>query len=115
MRVLQQPGAIAQPRRFSDRDDLPFAQLRRGDKSICLISDAFGMTPALARMYRASGQAIPVGKRILELNPKHSLVIGLQQNGDRDVRQAATQLHMYKSTRNIAKRLREKIMSLAGR
>lgn len=44
-----------------------------------------------------------------------TLVIGLQQNGDRDVRQAATQLHMYKSTRNIAKRLREKIMSLAGR
>ena len=35
--------------------------------------------PALARMYRASGQAVPVGKRILELNPKHPLVTGLQQ------------------------------------
>src|SRR6201999_2773916 len=45
----------------------------------CLITDAFGITPALARMYRASGQAIPVGKRILELNPKHPLVIALQQ------------------------------------
>ena len=33
----------------------------------------------------------------------------------RDVRQAATQLHMYRSTRNMAKMLREKIMSLAGR
>jgi hypothetical protein len=44
-----------------------------------------------------------------------TLVIGLAQNGDRDVRQVATQLHMYRSTRNIAKRLREKIMSLAGR
>jgi HSP90 family molecular chaperone len=32
-----------------------------------------------ARMYRASGQAVPVRKRILELNPKHSLVTGLQQ------------------------------------
>ncbi len=31
-----------------------------------------------ARMYRASGQAVPVGMRILELNPKHPLVTGLQ-------------------------------------
>jgi HSP90 family molecular chaperone len=30
-------------------------------------------------MYRASGQAVPVGKRILELNPKHPLVTGLKQ------------------------------------
>jgi molecular chaperone HtpG len=45
----------------------------------CLITDTFGITPALARMYRASGQAVPVGKRILELNPKHPLVTGLQQ------------------------------------
>jgi molecular chaperone HtpG len=30
-------------------------------------------------MYRASGQAVPVGKRILELNPDHPLVTGLQQ------------------------------------
>ena len=44
-----------------------------------------------------------------------TLVIGLTQNGDRDVRQAAAQLHMYRSTRSIAKMLREKIMSLAGR
>src|SRR5262249_35072956 len=35
----------------------------------CLITDTFGITPALARMDRASGQAVPVGKRILELNP----------------------------------------------
>jgi molecular chaperone HtpG len=33
----------------------------------------------MSRMYRASGQAVPVGKRILELNPKHPLVTGLQQ------------------------------------
>jgi molecular chaperone HtpG len=30
-------------------------------------------------MYRASGQVVPVGKRILELNPKHPLVTGLAQ------------------------------------
>lgn len=44
-----------------------------------------------------------------------TLIIGLDQNGDRDVRQVATQLHMYTSTRNVAKMLRQKIMSLAGR
>ncbi|MEU0495592.1 molecular chaperone HtpG [Mycobacterium sp. NPDC006124] len=44
----------------------------------CLITDAFGITPQLARMYRASGQEVPVGKRILELNPEHPLVTGLR-------------------------------------
>jgi molecular chaperone HtpG len=44
----------------------------------CLITDTFGITPQLARMYRASGQEVPVGKRILELNPDHALVTGLR-------------------------------------
>lgn len=52
---------------------------RLTDSPACLITDAFGMTPALARIYRASGQEVPVGKRILELNPNHRLVTGLRQ------------------------------------
>jgi molecular chaperone HtpG len=44
----------------------------------CLITDTFGITPQLARMYRASGQDVPVGKRILELNPDHPLVTGMR-------------------------------------
>jgi molecular chaperone HtpG len=52
---------------------------RLTESPACLITDTFGMTPALARMYRASGQVVPVGKRILELNPNHPLVTGLQQ------------------------------------
>jgi len=52
---------------------------RLTESPACLITDTFGITPALARMYRASGQAVPVGKRILELNPKHPLITGLQQ------------------------------------
>jgi molecular chaperone HtpG len=52
---------------------------RLTESPACLITDAFGMTPALARIYRASGQAVPVGKRILELNPNHPLVTGLRQ------------------------------------
>ncbi|MDT5338611.1 MAG: molecular chaperone HtpG [Mycobacterium sp.] len=45
----------------------------------CLITDTFGITPQLARMYRASGQEVPVGKRILELNPDHALITGLRK------------------------------------
>lgn len=59
---------------------------RLTESPACLITDTFGITPALARIYRASGQVVPVGKRILELNPKHPLVAGLQrahgQGGD---------------------------------
>ena len=51
---------------------------RLTESPACLITDAFGITPALARLYRASGQDVPVDKRILELNPKHPLVTGLR-------------------------------------
>ena len=44
-----------------------------------------------------------------------TLVIGLTQNGDRDVRQVAAQLHLYRNTRNMARILREKILAIAGR
>ena len=52
---------------------------RLTESPACLITDTFAMTPALARMYRAAGQEVPVGKRILELNPTHPLVTGLRQ------------------------------------
>jgi molecular chaperone HtpG len=52
---------------------------RLTESPACLITPAFGITPALARMYRASGQAVPVGKRIFELNPKHPLITGLRE------------------------------------
>ncbi|MBX7431077.1 molecular chaperone HtpG [Mycobacterium sp. Y57] len=52
---------------------------RLTESPACLITDAFDITPALERLYRASGQDLPAGKRILELNPNHGLVIGLRQ------------------------------------
>ncbi len=52
---------------------------RLTDSPACLITDAFGMSPALARIYQASGQTVPIGKRILELNPDHPLITGLRQ------------------------------------
>jgi hypothetical protein len=44
-----------------------------------------------------------------------TLVIGLARNSDRDVRQVAAQLHLYRNTRNMARILREKILSIARR
>lgn len=44
----------------------------------CLVGDVFDFTPQLAKMYRASGQELPISKRILELNPEHELVKGLK-------------------------------------
>ncbi|BBZ43424.1 molecular chaperone HtpG [Mycobacterium parmense] len=52
---------------------------RLTESPACLITDAFGITPTLARLYRATGQDVPAGKRILELNPSHPLVTGLRQ------------------------------------
>ncbi|MGW3264374.1 molecular chaperone HtpG [Streptomyces sp. NPDC001056] len=43
----------------------------------CVVSDAHDLTPALEDMYRAMGQEVPRAKRILELNPGHALVKGL--------------------------------------
>ncbi|MCX4759824.1 molecular chaperone HtpG [Streptomyces sp. NBC_01275] len=45
----------------------------------CIVSDANGLTPALENMYRAMGQEVPKAQRILELNPDHLLVKGLNQ------------------------------------
>ena len=44
-----------------------------------------------------------------------TMVIGLAPSHDRDVRQVATQLHIYRNTRNIARLLREKIRGMARR
>ncbi len=71
---------------------------RLTESPACLITDTFGITPALAAIYRASGQDIPASKRILELNPTHPLVTGLRQahadrKDDRDVAETAELLY----------------------
>ncbi|WP_043262735.1 molecular chaperone HtpG [Streptomyces sp. CT34] len=45
----------------------------------CVVSDTNDPTAALENMYRAMGQEVPRTKRILELNPDHPLVKGLNQ------------------------------------
>lgn len=50
----------------------------------CIVSDTHDVTPALENMYRAMGQPVPHVKRILELNPGHPLVSGLNKaHGER--------------------------------
>ncbi len=45
----------------------------------CIVGDEYDITPTLANIYRAMGQDVPHIKRILELNPHHPLVSGLQK------------------------------------
>lgn len=45
----------------------------------CLVTDSHDATPAFMNLYRAMGQEVPHVKRILELNPVHSLVRGLSK------------------------------------
>jgi len=72
-----------------------------------------------ANILRTDSCAVPdhpmIGHLWTEREGMGTLVIGLTRNSDRDVRQAATQLHLYNSTRNMARLLRQKIMSIAGR
>ena len=44
-----------------------------------------------------------------------TLIIGLTPQADREVRQVATQLHIYRNTRNMARLIRQKIRGLAHR
>ncbi|HET9170376.1 MAG TPA: molecular chaperone HtpG [Actinospica sp.] len=50
----------------------------------CVVGDVNDLTPALERLYRASGQPVPHAKRILELNPAHRLVTSLRDAHARD-------------------------------
>ncbi|TDP97206.1 molecular chaperone HtpG [Labedaea rhizosphaerae] len=45
----------------------------------CLVGDENDLTPTMEKMYRAMGQQLPPIKRILELNPTHSLVAALHK------------------------------------
>ncbi|AZV19959.1 MAG: GNAT family N-acetyltransferase [Mesorhizobium sp.] len=58
----------------------------------------------------------PVMSRLwAERKPMGTLVIGLAPDADRLTRQAASQLHLYRETRNMARLLRNRMKSLLGR
>lgn len=58
----------------------------------------------------------PVMSRIwTERRAMGTLVVGLTPGADRQVRQATTQLHLYRETRNLARLVRTRLKSLIGR
>ena len=47
---------------------------RLTSSAACLVADQGDLSPQMERLMRASGQAMPKSKRILELNPEHPVV-----------------------------------------
>jgi molecular chaperone HtpG len=59
---------------------------RLRESACCLVSDENAMSAHMERIMKASGQSMPASKRILEVNPSHSLIksLALQQNKGAD-------------------------------
>ncbi|MES2613933.1 MAG: molecular chaperone HtpG, partial [Bdellovibrionota bacterium] len=59
---------------------------RLRESACCLVSDENGMSAHMERIMKASGQAMPTAKRILEVNPSHPLIksLALQQSKGTD-------------------------------
>ena len=58
----------------------------------------------------------PVMSRLWsERKPIGTLVVGLTPDSDRQARQAASQLHLYRETRNMARIIRNRVRELLGR
>ncbi len=57
--------------------DVRFSK-RLTDSACCLVSDEYDPTPNMERIFKAMNQSMPSTKRILEINPDHALVAGLQ-------------------------------------
>jgi len=51
---------------------------RLTDSPACLVADEHDVSANLARMLKAAGQAAPASKPILEINPKHAVVLRLK-------------------------------------
>ncbi len=51
---------------------------RLTDSPACLVADEHDMNANLARLLKASGQKLPVSQPILEINPKHPVVLRLK-------------------------------------
>ena len=58
----------------------------------------------------------PVMSRLwMERKPIGTMVVGLRPDADRATRQAASQLHLYRETRNMARIFRNRVRSLLRR
>lgn len=72
-----------------------------------------------ANILRTDSCAVPdhpiMSRMWQEREDMGTVTVGLSPNSDRDARQAASQLHLYRNTRNMARLLREKIFAMTGR
>ena len=57
---------------------------RLTDSAVCLVSAEDGMSPQMARMMAAMGQAMPTQKRVLEVNGQHAAIAALTGQRQRD-------------------------------
>lgn len=57
---------------------------RLKDSACCLVGEEGDMDPQMERMFKAMGQAVPMNKRVLEVNPSHPVVEAMQSIFDRD-------------------------------
>lgn len=65
---------------------------RLTDSPCCLVQDPTALNPAMRRMMEAMGQEVPEEKRILELNPSHTLIKSLLAETDEAKRDDAIDL-----------------------
>ncbi|GAB2181588.1 molecular chaperone HtpG [Denitratisoma sp. agr-D3] len=56
---------------------------RLTDSPACLVADEHDMSGNLARILKAAGQQAPISKPILEINPKHPVVLRLKYEADK--------------------------------
>ena len=56
---------------------------RLTESPACLVADEHGVSGNLARMLKAAGQSVPDSKPILEINPKHPVVLRLKAEDKR--------------------------------
>ena len=55
---------------------------RLTESACCLVGDEYDPSPHMERIFKAMNQEMPASKRILELNPDHPLVDGMQKTYD---------------------------------
>jgi molecular chaperone HtpG len=57
---------------------------RLTDSAVCLVASEHGPDRSLEKLLQGSGRIMSMAKPILEINPRHSLVVALAQLGDDD-------------------------------
>jgi molecular chaperone HtpG len=67
---------------LGDRASAVRVTSRLTDSPSCLVSEEHGMSTHLERLLKAAGQQVPGSKPILEINPRHPIVLRLKDETD---------------------------------